>query len=267
MKKKWILPKSSCASVFAFYGIDNPTCLDDLYLNAVKWFEEIGCTCDKLAVQGKSFSGKQGAFSRIHTRLVKKGACNVDGIELTSMWPDGEYPLTEWRAKMEMSRSPSWFVISIHESAADMSWLLSKVLEVVPSVRPSYGIGYRREMRCGPVLYAVGLTLDTGVYDDAEYDESLRTTNWGCDAVYSEDYRDGIIRDVYPHNFLSKAHLGRQIEGMPFKRWITQDSSRGDLVALDSGISLWSVPVDRTGTIRARLQREGMIFGLKNPNE
>jgi hypothetical protein len=172
---------------------------------------------------------------------------------------NGSFPMFDWKMKVCYSKSQSYFVIGVDTDVAPMSWLLDVGGTAIAALRPSYGIGYTRELRRGPTLYAVGVSSNTP-FSGPEYEDAVRTTAWGLSAMTTEVYRNGILRDVHPYNFLTAPQLKRRVRGISLEAWISQDADRGLLTELSPGCIQWSVVPSETSGIREVLQQEGAIF-------
>ncbi len=126
------------------------------------------------------------------------------------------------------------------------------------SLKPNYGIGYNREHRLGPDFYAGGICMGLG-YTESEEEEKMNISFWS-DAVADHIWRKGVLRDVYPWNFLTKPHLAKQIHGIPLKKWIRQSIGRGTVDVLCKGINLWKVPEVDIPSVRSALRKAGALY-------
>ncbi|MBN9565602.1 MAG: hypothetical protein J0G29_05880, partial [Alphaproteobacteria bacterium] len=133
------------------------------------------------------------------------------------------------------------FDLVFHHSIIPHSWEYceSLVQEITAFVPSSYGIAFQRDLIRGPSFYVIG--MDAGTVSDftpegqAEGDMISRWFHNYGDPKY---WYTGMLRDVYPLNFLSQAHLANQVEGMPFDQWVASDLARGTLNPLTD--SMWS---------------------------
>jgi len=73
-------------------------------------------------------------------------------------------------------------------------------------------------------------------------------------------YLQGLLRDVYPQNYLTEPQLMRQVQGKSLEHWISSDSSRGTLTKLDQRMQLWRVPDAQVQSVRGELKLAGLIF-------
>lgn len=77
-------------------------------------------------------------------------------------------------------------------------------------------------------------------------------------------YREGVLRDVYPWNFLTASHLTAQVNNMVLQDWIQQDEQRGQLKPLNDDVWLWEVNEENILAVRYTLWDAGIIFNWKN---
>jgi hypothetical protein len=119
---------------------------------------------------------------------------------------------------------------------------------------PAYGIGFRRAFGLGPIYYAMNLAT-VGV----DKDERLRIS-WWQEARERQLFRAGMLRDVYPWNFLNASQLAARVGDLSLENWIRQDARRGTLVPFASELTLWEVPDEVIPAVRQVLFDAGVIF-------
>lgn len=259
---------NDCVAV-AFYGIQaNATTLKSCYVNLIEWFESVECTPNKLAVDGPGFSGKPIEFAGVNSRLYQKGFSEIDFISAYSMLPTGELPTVHWWATAAVRLdNKSYFFVQARSSVTSLGDdPLKRLIEsCIANLNPAYGIAYHRNHDKGPGLYAIGLnfsTLDNVGVDDNEQEEAA-VSKWGQWAMADEVYRDGILRDVYPYNYLTESHLSMRVGKQTLKQWITADESRGTMRKIGEHMTLWQVEQPQINTIRDILFNAGIIFDWK----
>jgi hypothetical protein len=152
-------------------------------------------------------------------------------------------------------------VISAHSaiSGLENDQILPIAQKIVEQLAPEYGIGYRRQHRLGPAFYAVGLVAGLG-FSDEQDEEAQAISNWASPGMEEAVYCEGILRDVYPWNFLNEAHLKRAVEGKPLANWIGSDPSRGKLIAFPRGLVLWELEQSQLAKVQQTLKAARMIF-------
>ncbi len=250
-----------CA-VVAFYGIDkSPARLLRAYNAVVAWFEQINVQIDRAGVNGKGFSGKQASFTRLKKRIEKDAFQTIDAIFLTALRENALTPVFDWKATVGISASSNYVAIAANARLARLPALVSgsTTKAIVEALSPAYGIGYNRALNCGPAFYAIGLLQGPPVEDE---EKRLRIARWGTgtSGMEMEVYRDGLLRDVYPWNFLSKPQLQRRVDGIPLEKWISAGKHRGKLQTYSTDLKLWDVEMKHQPAIFKTLWNAGAIF-------
>jgi hypothetical protein len=262
---------SDACSVVAFYGIDTGAkAAEAFYQAVVKWATELGCPPDKLSVHGPGHSGKPASFARMGAKLQKAGFEGVRSLSVTTMTPGGQIPVNDWLLMADWSVEYSYALVAARASLATLSSesLLPLARKLVQDSKAEYGVGYTRAHRLGPAMYAIGICqgLGPGGYGidltEAEREEADNISRWG-DGLTGRVWRQGVLRDVYPWNFLTGSHLTKQVGGVPLEQWIRQDARRGAFSPLCDGVSLWEVVEANIPDVRRALRQAGVIFDWK----
>jgi hypothetical protein len=259
-----------CAAV-AFYGVESTAdAVAKFYRSVVEWFGSIGYIPDKLAVDGPGHSGKFVSFARANTKLLKHGFHDVVSIEFICLMDNANIWGSDYVLSAHYSEKYSVIDVVSRSSIAPLSHaaMLPLARRIVEAVKPGYGIGYTRDHRLGPELYAVGICKGLGPsgngvgLSQAERDEAENISFW-TNGMGAHVWRQGLLRDVYPWNFLTQSHLDRSVDGIPLRRWIEQNVQRGTLSSLSDGVLLWEVPEDDLTLVRERLHASNAIFNWK----
>lgn len=255
----------------AFYGLDlDGQALAGFYSDLIEWFNAVGCPPDKLSVDGSGFSGKPVGFARGNSRLSKRGFSSITSLCVFSMLPQGQIPCVDWKAtasvSMETPPVSACFALAPMVSVATLenTHLARLVDSCLSRLRPAYGIGYHRLHAEGPQFYALGMnyasTVEAAVPTGEAYEAALAISRWGDLAMVKEIYKRGLLRDVYPYNYLSRTHLVSWVGGQTLQAWISGAPCRGTLTRLDSGVTLWKVPASQIQSVREQLWGAGLIF-------
>jgi hypothetical protein len=133
---------------------------------------------------------------------------------------------------------------------------------VLKNLKPGYGIGFRRSHKLGADYYAIGLPKLTG-FSAADRKEAEQISNWSV-GNRLEVYRDGVLRDIYPWNFLTRPHLDRQIDGHRLEQWVRQDGRHGQLEQLSDEAFLWALNETEIAEVKPVVERAGLIFDRAN---
>jgi hypothetical protein len=257
-----IAPDADYVAV-AFYGkrangSAASTCLKLL----IRWFTELGYPANKIGLGRVGHRSKMLSFDRVAKR-IESGADDIVDFTLLSMKPGGKIPLTDsiLEATVYTKAISPFAVISAHSAVLTLESdeLCSISQQLIEHLAPEYGIGYRRPHRLGPAFYAMGIVEGLGLSDE-EDEEALAISNWNSPGMDEHVYREGILRDVYPWNFLNESHLKHPVEGKPLAKWIGSNPARGKLIAFPRGLVLWQLEESQLTKVRRSLDAAGMIF-------
>jgi len=250
---------------YAFYGIQpEAEMLKSFYGELIEWFSSVECPPEKLGVDAPGFSSKLIGFARGHSRLCKLDFAQVESIEMYSLLPDAEIPLSHWwaTASISVDRTPT-FVLAARCSVAMLEDCgLTRLIEsCIRNLNPAYGIGYHRNHDEGPAFYAIGINYaQTPEQDASASDERESISRWGDVGLVDEVYRVGFLRDVYPLNYLTEPQLTTRVGDQTLQEWISSSDSRGSLYDIENQMTRWKVPTDRIESVRGVLSEAGVII-------
>jgi hypothetical protein len=252
-------------SAIAYYGIEpSVKAAESFYHRLINWFNKLGCPPDKVSVTGPGHSGKLVSFVQANAKLLKTGFEGVTVLEVVSTTPDAkrwgrDYMLTASYDGRPKSLDAD---IVVRSSLATLSptSILPIARTVAEDLKPAYGIGFRMEHRLGPEFYVEGIGYGTEILSGEAYDEACNIARWGDMGIVKQVYRDGLLRDVYPWNFLTQPHLIKPVGGFSLQEWIQRDPRRGSLNALCDRVSLWEVAESDIPDIRRALRQADVIF-------
>lgn len=130
-------------------------------------------------------------------------------------------------------------------------------VELSRLVKAKYGYVYQRDFNKGPTWYPYGVIsgLERG-----EPERKLITKWQDAYCMPDGEYKTGDLRDIYPINYLSRAHIDRMILGIRFADWIKSDINHGYLEQLDEDFWSWQVEFDQIDSVREKLRHTGMIL-------
>lgn len=253
-------------SVIALYGFAvDPSIVESVYERVVSWFDSLNAPATTLAVEGRGFSGKVRTFSRLNARLRKRGFQDVADFEVSSLGANGGFPLRDGPLTASLVLESEYFLAAVRSSLADLTADSMRGLarDVIGFLHPAYGVGYRRERAKGPPFYAIGLSMGLQ-HSGPEYEEGLSICRWGDTGMEERVWREGILRDVYPWNFLTQVQLRKRIGRMSLKRWIGEGQRRGKLSKFEGDMYLWELKPGEIRSVRPVLREAGLIFDYRN---
>jgi hypothetical protein len=257
---------SEACSAVAFYGIEpSAKAAEGFCHTVVKWFNELGYPPDRIGVTGPGHSGRKVSFARGSAKLRETGFEGVTDVELVcyvTNTPSGEraYLLTAiYDGRGESA--DAHFVARSSLAKLSPTSMLPIARNLAHDLKPAYGIGYTREYRFGPDWYAMGINHSGGAVLTGEaYEEARNVSRW-CDlGMVKQVWRGGLLRDVYPWNFLTAPHLDATVDGRPLRDWIRQDAQRGSLTDVTDAVVLWDVPEESIPEVRSRLKEAHVLF-------
>jgi hypothetical protein len=253
-----------CATL-ALYGVDSGAeAAERFYHSALSWFRACGHAPDRVSVYGPGFAGKWGGLSRADGRLRRRGFQGVTAIALVAMQPGGEIPLVDWLLSANWSVKHDYAMVAAQGSVVPFkSEGFRRIAEeMVRVLKPGYGIGYHMPHRLGPDMYAVGVQRrdPEEVLTGEAYEESLNTARWLDMGMRLCVWRAGVLRDVYPWNFLTAPQLEAKVGRRTLRSWIRQDAQRGSLTAVTDAVVLWEVPEEAIPGVRSQLKAAHLLF-------
>lgn len=239
----------------ALYGAKHSTYnLKGWYEYMLTWFEQCGTSPDMVGVTGQGFSKKALPFAYLNKRLEKKGFQGIESIELYSTVPDYTQLVFGWKLSADLNIKAKTMTVCFDDNSVgfNFSYLKRLVKELSQFYEFQYGICYQREFKKGPALYAYGFTAGLG-YDESDMNEKGLISKWLHDSYDKSSYLEGYMRDIYPLNVLSNAHLNKHVGEQPLKEWVLRTSERGTLEQLNESCWIWEVNTRDTANIRCVL--------------
>ena len=251
--------------VLAFFGIrQSPGGVEDILSLTEKWFVTLGFSPDKLGIDGKGHSGKVGDFRRNRSKLRKSGFESVTGFSLRCSFPESNVSGMEYyaAASVAFSSDDGGHIVTATPVSPTMAngWR-GIARQIVDIASPKYGIGFSRDLGSGPIWYALGINQSRGepLSGDA-YEEERTISRWCNVGMPMQVWRQGLLRDVYQWNFLTKPQLNRPVRGIPLRQWIESDPRRGRLSRFAGEMFLWEVQDSQILELREELRAADVIF-------
>jgi hypothetical protein len=254
-------------TVLSFFGFKHSKkAVERIYSLTVNWAEALEYPPTKLATATAQNSSGLRDFKRGAKKLSLEGFAGISSFEMHCLSADAHLP---WRqsylsADYEGARRGCFLYLTVREPIAQIRSPLMKLmaLEIAEILSPSYGFGFTRSCRLGPGLFAVGIMAGDMVVpkDEAEYQLRLRDNRWGDMGMESKVYDRGVMRDVFPINYLNSEHLRKRVNGISLEKWIRQDAARGVLTPITNQLTEWSVNDQELASLNALLATEGVTY-------
>jgi hypothetical protein len=256
-----------CTAV-ALYGIEaTDNSVAAYYNHILQWFHSLGHSPDRMSIHGPGHSGRWVGFRRAQSNLETHGFGGITDLHMNALTPGARIPANDYLLSASYSAKYSYACIVCRTSIATLSptAICPFLWEIIKDVVPKYGIGYTRAHRLGPLMYAVGICQGLGQdgygvgLRGAEREEADRISRWG-DGMAAQVWERGILRDVYPWNFLTRIQLESSINAISLERWIQLDPRRGRLSKAGEIVALWEVDEANIADVRQLLSHSGIIF-------
>ncbi len=250
--------------VLAFYGI-SPTrgSMPMVFDKALEWMGRFGCSPN---LMGSTLHNGYLRFRTSEKKARNNKFTNVEYFEVVSLEEgarnDSEGTICTICYRIKTQRRFGFLIVDfkadlIHGRYAEF---LEVAKEACSLIKPDYGIGYFRMFGWGPLHYAMGIA-DGDIPDE----EGDRITQW-LEAVRYDLYDKGLIRDVYPWNFLTLPQLNAKVRDLRLEDWIRQDPRRGTLSPFTDRVKLWEVKDQDIPKVRQVLFDANIIYDYEKHN-
>ena len=215
-----------------------------------RWFHKGGVIPNRIS----GTAGKTIKFENGKKRLEKEffKSLERDGVWIIATPPEVGTEMFDFIFAVDLHNEPNGnqtLVLCWDDQIIkfDRCYIENLAKDLYAFFEPSYGYGYQRLFKLGPSFYPFG------VISGLDYGEPERKQigKWGNEYSYEDgDYKTGMLRDIYPINFLSQAHFLQQVEGQPLNVWIESTPGHGELKQLTDNLWSWWVPEDKIESIR-----------------
>lgn len=226
-----------------------------------EWAEQVGIPWETMGGTG---SKKLIQFKNGKRKLEKNGFVNIEGFSI-----DGgvSEPGTtaNWQTAAYFYPVDNYLYFCFLEDIVDFTKpeLQPIIQHLLKFTGSKYGIAYQREYLKGPYWYALGVIGTAGKIEIPKSESEL-ISKWRIEYRHSDgDYYTGLLRDVYPYNLLTEAHLQQKVNGANLEQWINKTPQHGTLDRITDQHWLWSVPSDYIPVIQKELYPSGLLLCYK----
>jgi len=266
------MKKEETCTAIALYDLDKQAVdLRGLFTFFEEWFLQQGYTPMRGSVLGEGIKAtKTKTFKHIKKVILEK-----EPRTLTSFW-FGAYTSENWdddafdailAVHLTIYSNRNVFNLYFHNSIVPFERGLVETLikDISRYLRAYYGIVYQRDFDKGPGLYAGGVItgLDRGSSLPEIQKERDNIGKWWKKYMLNtgtDGYHLGQLRDIYPMNLLSEAHLKETVFGKSLKEWIESSPEHGELKPLTDILWEWWVPENKIPTVCDELLPSGLII-------
>jgi hypothetical protein len=246
----------STAECITVYDWDKPVDLLAWLDWALSCFASADMQAD-LILRGVNPNGSNAVSLGEIRKTAKGNARYSKDIQLFSMRPGYKQLAFGWRMCATMNVTKGRTAILACEAGLLDSF---KVAGQMASIfGPAYGIGFQRPFLKGPDLYSYGMAAGLG-YSGTDRTEMNRIGSWMRERMTQNRHLNGMLRDVYPLNLLTRVHLEQKVEGHSLSAWIKGAQERGQMVEVGAEQWIWRVPNPFVETVRSSLRAAGLII-------
>ena len=252
-----------CAALAFYGGWHNPNSAAAFYKHVVGWYKHAGYPLNSSSIK------RNGRRSRLSNQVVAKGFEGVDSLEMYAASPEAINSMGNhircafWGDGSEITQPLGHHSDAFlwHEAdAADLcdASLREAARRFMVVDHTAYAIGYRRPRGFGPSQYASSVLWQPNATTPPLDEEEDHAWAWhlGLDA---QIYNVGVLRDVYPLNYVNPSQLANRIENSTLADWVRADPTRGSLSEVEGTLlNLWEVPDASLDAVRAAAA--GLIF-------
>ena len=260
------MKKEGTCTALAFYDLEKDSIdLRGLFTFFEDWFLEQGYTPMRGSADGEGIKAtKTWTFKYTKKFLEKRNFEKIIAFWFAAYPPEWDYDATDGLFSVQVElEDQGFFNLYFHNSIVPFERGLVETLikDISRYLKAQYGIVYQRDFDKGPGLYAGGVItgLNESKFPEHAIEED-RIAEWHRRYFRPWRYHLGQLRDIYPMNLLSEAHLKETVFGKSLKEWIGSSSEHGELKPLTDILWEWWVPENNIPTVREELLPTGIII-------
>ena len=268
MTQKFISPKATC---IVFYDFDfQAVDFRQWFEWAVAWFTIKGSQPVRADIGAEDIKWRTvKTFKHVKKVLEKREFKNIEWIALESEEISNSWSANLYHANITASIrvNPSgkpdmglYAKASILPFEQEGIWApLSKLAHMI---NPRYGLVHQREYSKDPRFYTWGtiVGLDSDKYPEDAIEED-KIAEWSRQYYHPQGkYHTGLLREIYPLNLLSHAHLSYPVGNLTLEQWILSSSDHGELKTLTKTLWTWWVPEDKIPHVTNALKDSQIII-------
>jgi len=260
------MKKEETCTAIALYDLDKQAVdLRGLFTFFEAWFLQKGYTPKRGSADGEGIKAtKTWTFKYTKKFLEKRNFENIVAFWFAAYPPEWDYDATDGLFSVQVElEDQGFFNLYFHNSIVlfERGLVETLIKDISRYLRAYYGIVYQRDFDKGPGLYAGGVItgLNESKFPEHAIEED-RIAEWHRRYFRPWRYHLGQLRDIYPMNLLSEAHLKETVFGKSLKEWIGSSSEHGELKPLTDILWEWWVPPNKISAVRDELLPSGLII-------
>ena len=264
------MKKEETCTAIALYDLDKQAVdLRGLFTFFEAWFLQKGYTPKRGSADGEGIKAtKTWTFKYTKKFLEKRNFENIVAFWFAAYPPEWDYDATDGLFSVQVElEDQGFFNLYFHNSIVlfERGLVETLIKDISRYLRAYYGIVYQRDFDKGPGLYAGGVItgLDRGSSLPEIQKERDNIGKWWKKYMLNtgtDGYHLGQLRDIYPMNLLSEAHLKETVFGKSLKEWIESSPEHGELKPLTDILWEWWVPENKIPTVCDELLPSGLII-------
>lgn len=247
-------PVANCVVLHDFAYI--PESIKDWFEYTVSFFRKYGIEPTRMDSQKTS----RTVSMKIGIKQLEEVDYKTDGMWIGATPPNHSIDMFDgiFRTTLEFRRKTTLVLCFDDQIAPFHSSLVCSLTKDLSSFFDArYGYAYQRQFGQGPDLYPFGVL--SGLDSDKDEEEREQINIWGL-KYGSSKYHLGQLRDIYPYNFLSQAHLDNKIGNQSLHNWIKSEQNRGELTPLTQTLWCWSLTPEQIATVHESLKSTGLLI-------
>jgi hypothetical protein len=264
------LPKANSASVLVFYDWSGELNLKGWLAVTEGFFRSVGSSPNRATYRDARGNTRNIGIARLHEL---DSAIETQSLEVFDLHPP--------RKDFNSFRTYAGYNVLGRKKTAVFSYdcndidvdLYAAITQEFSSIAGSiYGHAFLRPISLGPVMYAYDLMYSVGVEgaNDVRRAEERQVNLWReerLDLVVQNKpaaFRHllGMLRDVFPMNVLTPAHVRHQVFGKTLAEWIMSSEVRGHLQEVSKEVWVWILPRRDLANVRLALKSCGMLISV-----
>ena len=257
----------TCTTI-ALYDLEKTQVdLRGLFSFCEHWVLDQGYTPLRGSVHGEGIKAtKTKTFKHVKKVVFEKAPQSLNYFWFGAYPPEWGYDMTDAVLSVSLDTDDrGYFTLYFHNDIIPFNkeHIESLIKDISKYLKSYYGIVYQRDFDKGPGLYAMGMI--TGLDRNSPLPEIQKERDnigewWRTYFFENGGYVLGHLRDIYPMNLLSDAHLSQPIFGTTLKEWVSSSPHHGELKPLTEILWEWWVPEEKIDSVREALRPTGLLI-------
>jgi hypothetical protein len=169
----------------------------------------------------------------------------------------------------EPTKGLSCFQFAFNEKLAGFNRAMFDQIAKSIADKAGFQYGYAVQAPYGVIGEEYGIGLAATLPIDSELEDAYawpRTLSIDMRLKQNRPFTRGLLRFVYPLNYLSRRQIDHPVGDKSLKEWIESAADRGNLTWLCDELFVWQVPEEQIRAIRVALGESGLLVAYKAPS-